>query len=186
MATFGGNRVVDPRKLYGDLVKATDQTTMVGGGYGGQAGAAAGVGSGNTTPAQTDPFAGGTNPHHAPSGDFWTDFLAAIKPFAGTNYDTIAGNQSKLAPLMQAALGAFGGEANILKYLGYNPRKGINTALSYLTGNPYYDKGNNEDGSEYWTPFYVPGFDYDPATPGIQAPPWAKGRVGENPGGLVT
>jgi hypothetical protein len=119
---------------------------------------------------------------NAPPGtDFWSRFLAAIRPYIGDEgYNQIAGSGQRLEGILGAAKGAFGGEENILKYLGYNPLKGAYTALSYLNDTPYYDKGNAEDGSETWNAFYVPGYDYDRNTAGVQGPSWLKNPYDPN------
>jgi hypothetical protein len=43
-----------------------------------------------------------------------------------------------------------------MKTLQYNPMKAFYTAMSYLTGTPYYDKSDTGG----WNLFKIPGFDY--------------------------
>lgn len=89
--------------------------------------------------------------------DFWNQFLSKVNRY--TQFPDIAANEQKLAPLVAAAR-AHWGDDRILRYLDFNPKKGAYTAMSYLTGNPYYDSGNDAAGNKYYHLFKVPGFDY--------------------------
>lgn len=71
---------------------------------------------------------------------FWAAFLGKIKPYLNQDlYGQIEGNYTALNPLLNVARARWG-DQKILDYLGYNPLKGAYTSLSYLTGNPYYDR----------------------------------------------
>ena len=91
-------------------------------------------------------------------GDFWSQYLQRIGQY-GADTSQIAANKEKLAPMMNAALAyaPWHGAEGILNYLNYNPNKGRYAALSYLTGTPYYDRGDDPNQGKL---FKVPGFDY--------------------------
>ena len=139
-----------------------------------------GGGGGGTPPPDQDQ-SGGNNPD--PSGsntgapgtgnDLWSRLMAALKGYG--NVDLFEQNRSKLDPFLAQAKSYWGLDDDaLMAKVGYNPLKAMYSMNSMLTGTPYYDKGNAEDGSETWKPFYVPGWDYDPNTPGVQAPSWIK------------
>lgn len=102
----------------------------------------------------------------------WAQILARLQPYLSSDlYGQIAGAQSQLSPLVNAAVGAWG-QQGVLNALGYNPKKGAYTALSYLTGKPYYDRtGEGKRGRLFYVPGYKPNYgagvedeiDYDPS-----------------------
>lgn len=101
----------------------------------------------------------------------WDQILAKLQPYLSSDlYSQISGAQSQLSPLVNAAVGAWG-EQGVLNALGYNPKKGAYTALSYLTGKPYYDRtGDGSKARLFYVPGYMPQYggipaevDYDPS-----------------------
>jgi len=166
MATFR-----DPREIYSklyDSFKVPEQTFQQGGGSAAaQAGAAAGSGSSAAAGGH-----GAAGPTH--TGSTWGDILAAIQPFiSADDYNLISSNQAKLNPMLNAGAAQWGGLGGILATAGKNPRKVAYTALSYLTGKPYYDRGAGATSN----PFRVPGFDY-----GTVDDNWGVGTYGQTPG----
>jgi len=150
MATF-----VDPRKVYKSILKPDVDPS------GRQDASGANTPAPPAAPPAAPPGGSGDwQPGAIVHGDPWQSLLNAINAssrLSQADKDLIAGSQSKLMPMFNAAGAAYGGLGGVIAAARNNPLKAAYTALSYLTGTPYYDRGNDPNSGRL---FKIPGFDY--------------------------